>query len=144
MTKSNFQKVYELFEKFGIPHYTTPAIALNNEDFQFRLQLIMEETMELLDAHRKKDLVEFADAIGDLLYVTYGMAVMTGIDIDAVFEEIHSSNMKKVRALTTNNKRGSKIDIVKPLGWAPPDIRSVLRGLSKREGDAEQAKREEN
>lgn len=124
--KTNFRKVKEFMNHFALPVGAKPGI-IDPKEFQFRLQLIMEETNELLDAHRKKNLGDFADAIGDLLYVTYGMALVAGIDIDAVFEAIHAANMKKQRARGTNSKRGSKTDVVKPFGWQPPDVAKVVR-----------------
>lgn len=123
---TNFQKVKDFMDHFSLPRGEKPRI-VDSKEFQFRLQLIMEETMELLDAHRKKNLGDFADALGDLLYVTYGLAVVAGIDIDRVMEAIHAANMKKERARGTNNKRGSKTDVVKPHGWMPPDIAAVVR-----------------
>jgi predicted HAD superfamily Cof-like phosphohydrolase len=126
LAKSNYDKVRAFAKKYNIPRNDKPRIP-ETKEFQFRLQLIMEETVELLDAHRKKNLGDYADAIGDLLYVTYGLASLSGIDIDGVFDVIHEANMKKVRARGTNNKRGSKTDVIKPPGWMPPDIAEFIR-----------------
>ena len=61
-----------------------------------RLALIKEELGELKEAMLENDIVETADAIADILYVVYGAAVAFGIDIDEVFQEVHSSNMSKL------------------------------------------------
>lgn len=122
---SNFRKVLEFSQKYELPRSKKPTI-INPKEFLFRLQFIQEETLEMTDAYRKKNIPEFADAIGDLLYVTYGLAVLSGIDADAVFDAIHEANMKKVRAKDAKNKRGHKNDVIKPAGWTPPDIAKVV------------------
>lgn len=129
---TNFEKVGEFHEKFGLEHFVAfgePPRLIPHDEFMFRLNLIMEETLELLLAHRVGDLEKFADALGDLLYVTYGLGHLSKISLDRVVEVIHEANMKKVRAQSDDDplgKRGSKLDVVKPPGWEPPDIRKVL------------------
>jgi len=71
---------------------TVPSLA----DKQCRVRLIAEELQELSDAFTHSDVVEIADALGDLLYVVLGTAVCCGIDIGPVFAEIHRSNMSKL------------------------------------------------
>lgn len=89
-----------------------------------RASLIAEELAEFCAAWAKGDMVEIADAIGDLLYVVHGAAVNAGIPaaaMQAVFEEIQASNMTKTPG---SGKRGGD----KPRGedYRPPDIRGVL------------------
>ena len=130
---SNFEKVQAFMRKFkivdewkrdGEPHL------LDDKSFLFRYHLIAEETHELLKAHRKGDIVEMADALADLLYVVYGMADLSAIPIDAVFAEVHRANMTKVRSRGDDDplgKRNSKLDVVKPAGFKPPDVAKVLK-----------------
>ena len=63
---------------------------------KLRLDLIKEEFDELKDAIDKKDLLEVADALTDILYVTYGAGHAFGIDLDKCFEEVQNSNMSKL------------------------------------------------
>ena len=63
---------------------------------ELRVDLINEELLELKEAMQKKDLVEVADALTDLLYVTYGAGHAFGINLDKCFEEVQNSNMSKL------------------------------------------------
>jgi predicted HAD superfamily Cof-like phosphohydrolase len=132
---TNFERVGEFMQMLGLP--IGPPAALPTDDlFHFRLELIQEETLELVRAYRKSDLVEFADAIGDLLYVVYGLGHASGLPMDEVFAEIHRANMDKKRSDGTG-KRFSKVDAEKPDGWQPPDLKKVIYGpweLSYEEG----------
>ena len=95
--KTNFQKVKDFMETFGqevktSPEYPTVDVAA------LRFDLIKEEVDELFDALSKKDFVEVADALTDILYVTYGAGHAFGIDLDACFDEVQRSNMSKLGA----------------------------------------------
>ena len=68
---------------------------------KLRLDLIKEELNELTEAMKNRDLLEVADALTDILYVTYGAGHAFGIDLDKCFEEVQNSNMSK---LDTNGK----------------------------------------
>lgn len=127
---TNFDKVGEFHRKFGLASadQTLPTL-VDAETFLFRYQFIMEEAQEILKAYRDGDIVELADGIADLLYVTYGLAHMCGIPADAVFAEVQRSNMMKERATGSDDHRGkrnSALDVVKPVGWKPPNIREVI------------------
>ena len=63
---------------------------------QLRLDLIKEELSELEEAIQKKNIVEVADALTDILYVTYGAGHAFGIDLDKCFDEVQKSNMSKL------------------------------------------------
>ena len=67
----------------------------NNKITSLRLDLIKEELKELEEAINKKDIKEVADALTDILYVTYGAGHAFGIDLDKCFEEVQNSNMSK-------------------------------------------------
>jgi predicted HAD superfamily Cof-like phosphohydrolase len=95
---SNFAKIVEFHKQFGLPHYETSQIeSLQNEKLlKFRTDLIEEEFGELKEAINQKDFVEIADALGDILYVTYGFCSSLGINADQIYNLIHESNMSKL------------------------------------------------
>mgnify|MGYP001188532953 FL=1 len=70
--------------------------ALMDEMNKLRLDLIEEELKELTEAMKNKDLLEVADALTDILYVTYGAGHAFGIDLDKCFDEVQNSNMSKL------------------------------------------------
>lgn len=130
--KTPFQKVRDFFKLFGLPHRhesilncSSPHL-LDDETWMFRQQHMLEEITEMTQAHRDRDLPKFADALGDLMYLVCGTAHFANLDLDAVFEEIHRANMRKVRDVDGTGKRKSKIDVVKPPGWQPPNVEQVL------------------
>lgn len=128
MRKSPFELVGDFLRKFDLPTVNLdPPHLLDDETFMFRFQHMGEEMIEMMDAHRKKDLPAFADALGDLMYLVCGTAHFANFDLDDVFVEIHRANMSKERARDSNNKRGSKIDVIKPPGWQPPAIDTILQ-----------------
>ena len=92
---TNFQKVKTFMQTFGqevklIPSFSTEKIN------DLRYSLIQEELDELKQAIENKDLLEVADALTDILYVTYGAGHAFGIDLDKCFEEVQNSNMSKL------------------------------------------------
>ena len=92
---TNFDKVGIFMKTFGQEVKNQPALSsekINN----LRYDLIKEELAELKDAMEKKDLLEVADALTDILYVTYGAGHAFGIDLDKCFEEVQNSNMSKL------------------------------------------------
>ena len=92
---SNFNKVWQFMHTFG--QETPKRATLPKQDLaQLRVDLIAEELNELVDALAKDDMVEIADALTDILYVTYGAGVAFGIDLDTCFTEVHRSNMSKL------------------------------------------------
>lgn len=95
MVKTNEAKVREFHEAFGHPRPDTPAFPAS-ERISLRLGLIAEELTELSQALAARNLTEVADALGDILYVTYGMGIEFGIPMDAVFGTIQNSNMSKL------------------------------------------------
>jgi predicted HAD superfamily Cof-like phosphohydrolase len=86
--------VTEFHERFGIPSSQRPAWP-GDDINRVRVALIEEELAEFRNAGEARNLLEIADALGDLLHVVYGAAVTYGIDLEPVFEEIHRSNMSK-------------------------------------------------
>ena len=92
---SNFTRVMDFMNNFGQEVKYNPE--LPDEKVQkLRISLIEEELEELKEAMGKEDMVGVADALTDILYVTYGAGAAFGIDLDKCFEEVHSSNMSKL------------------------------------------------
>ena len=92
---TNFEKVRIFMKTFGQEVKDKPSFStekINN----LRVSLIEEELKELKDAIESKDLLEVADALTDILYVTYGAGHAFGINLDKCFNEVQSSNMSKL------------------------------------------------
>ena len=92
---SNFSKVGTFMKTFGQEVKTKPSFSSDKIN-QLRLDLIKEEIEELTEAMNNKDLLEVADALTDILYVTYGAGHAFGIDLDKCFDEVQNSNMSKL------------------------------------------------
>ena len=92
---TNFEKVGTFMKTFGQEVKQRPSFSSDKIN-ELRLNLIKEELNELIEAINKKDLVEVADALTDILYVTYGAGHAFGINLDACFEEVQNSNMSKL------------------------------------------------
>jgi len=92
---SNFKKVRKFMETFDQEVKTKPSFSTNKIN-SLRYDLIKEELEELKVAMEGKDLLEVADALTDILYVTYGAGHAFGIDLDKCFEEVQNSNMSKL------------------------------------------------
>ena len=92
---SNFSKVGIFMKTFGQEVKNKPSFSTEKIN-KLRLDLIKEELSELTDAMNNKDLLEVADALTDILYVTYGAGHAFGIDLDKCFDEVQNSNMSKL------------------------------------------------
>ena len=92
---SNFRKVGTFMKTFGQEVKTKPSFSSDKIN-KLRIDLIKEELEELTDAMNNKDLLEVADALTDILYVTYGAGHAFGIDLDKCFDEVQNSNMSKL------------------------------------------------
>ena len=92
---TNFQKVKKFMETFGQEVKSRPSFSTEKIN-QLRYNLIKEELEEFKQAIANKDLLEVADALTDILYVTYGAGHAFGIDLDKCFEEVQNSNMSKL------------------------------------------------
>ena len=92
---SNFQSVKKFMETFG-QEIKNKAEFPNEKIVKLRYELIKEELEELKQAINDKDIKEVADALTDILYVTYGAGTAFGIDLDECFDEVHRSNMSKL------------------------------------------------
>ena len=92
---TNFDKVGTFMKTFGQEVKTKPSFSTDKIN-KLRLDLIKEELSELTEAMNNKDLFEVADALTDILYVTYGAGHAFGINLDKCFEEVQNSNMSKL------------------------------------------------
>ena len=92
---SNFNKVGIFMKTFGQEVKIKPSFSTDKIN-KLRIDLIKEELEELTEAMNNKDLLEVADALTDILYVTYGAGHAFGIDLDKCFDEVQNSNMSKL------------------------------------------------
>ena len=92
---SNFNKVGTFMKTFGQEVKTKPSLSTDKIN-KLRIDLIKEELDELQEAMKNNDLLEVADALTDILYVTYGAGHAFGIDLDKCFDEVQNSNMSKL------------------------------------------------
>ena len=92
---TNFEKVKKFMETFGQEVKSKSSLSSDKIN-SLRLSLIQEELDELNKAIQEKDIVEVADALTDILYVTYGAGHAFGINLDQCFNEVQNSNMSKL------------------------------------------------
>ena len=92
---TNFESVKKFMQTFG-QEVRTKASFPNDKITKLRIDLIREELSELEEAIEKKDIKEVADALTDILYVTYGAGHAFGINLDKCFKEVQNSNMSKL------------------------------------------------
>tara|TARA_B110000914_G_C15249886_1_gene348085 strand:- start:118 stop:618 length:501 start_codon:yes stop_codon:yes gene_type:complete len=96
---TNFQKVKEFNEIFGVPTPEIPEknVVTNNPALtKLRQALIEEECKEFVEAVTDNNFTEMIDALADILYVVYGAGAAFGVDLDKAFDIVHNSNMSKV------------------------------------------------
>ena len=121
---SNFNKVKTFMETFGQEVKKKPSFS-GDKINKLRIDLIQEEIDELNQAITNKDLLEVADALTDILYVTYGAGHAFGIDLDKCFEEVQNSNMSKL------DKNGKPIynetgKVMKGPNYFKPDLKKFV------------------
>ena len=121
---SNFSKVGIFMKTFGQEVKDKPSFSTDKIN-RLRLDLIKEELNELSEAMKNKDLLEVADALTDILYVTYGAGHAFGINLDKCFEEVQNSNMSKL------DKNGKPIynengKVMKGPNYFKPDLSKFI------------------
>jgi predicted HAD superfamily Cof-like phosphohydrolase len=125
--KDTITAVEEFHNAFGISNSYVPTIELSESDLLLRYKLMREENEEYLEAARRGDLVEVADALGDMLYILCGTILKHGLQdkMAAVFQEIQRSNMSKLDA---NGKPIYREDgkVLKSEMYFKPDIQAIL------------------
>ena len=122
---SNFNKVQIFMETFGQEVKNKPSFSTEKIN-DLRYELIREELDEFKEALKNKDILEVADALTDILYVTYGAGHAFGIDLDKCFEEVQQSNMSKL------NENGKPIynesgKIMKGPSYFKPDLTRFIK-----------------
>ena len=122
---TNFNKVGIFMKTFGQDVKKKPSFSTDNIN-QLRISLIQEELDELKEAMDNKDLIEVADALTDLLYVTYGAGHAFGIDLDKCFNEVQNSNMSKLGedGKPIYNEKGK---VLKGPNYFKPDLKKFLK-----------------
>jgi predicted HAD superfamily Cof-like phosphohydrolase len=124
--KDNIDKVAAFHEAFRIGNNPSPVL-LDEKEFMLRYELIREENEEYLEACKKGDLVEIADALGDILYIAFGSVLRHGLQdkMQDIFDEIQRSNMSK---LDENGKPVYREDgkVMKGANYFRPDIASII------------------
>jgi predicted HAD superfamily Cof-like phosphohydrolase len=121
---TNFEKVKNFMETFGQDVKNKPSFS-TNKIHKLRYDLIKEELDEFKVALDSKDILEVADALTDILYVTYGAGHAFGIDLDKCFQEVQNSNMSKL------NENGKPIynedgKVMKGPKYFKPDLKKII------------------
>ncbi len=121
---TNFEKVGTFMKTFGQEVKLSSSFSTDKIN-ELRVSLIKEELGELIEAINKKDLVEVADALTDILYVTYGAGHAFGINLDKCFDEVQNSNMSK---LDNNGKPiyNEKGKVMKGPNYFKPDLSKFI------------------
>ena len=121
---SNFNKVGTFMKTFGQEVKTKPSFSSDKIN-KLRIDLIKEELEELTEAMNNKDLLEVADALTDILYVTYGAGHAFGINLDKCFSEVQNSNMSKLdkNQKPIFNEMGK---VMKGPDYFKPNIKKVI------------------
>jgi len=127
--KRKLNAVEHFHISFGLGVGTEPKADIDPAKIELRFRLMEEENREYLQAAREQDLVEVADALGDMLYILCGTILEHGLQhkIEAVFEEIQRSNMSKLGA---DGKPVYRADgkVLKGPDYFKPDIKRILEG----------------
>ena len=121
---SNFNKVKTFMNTYG-QEVKERATFPENKIVQLRIDLIEEELNELKEAVKNNDIVEVADALTDILYVTYWAGHSFGVDLDKCFDEVQRSNMSKlgVDGKPIYNESGK---VMKGPDYFAPDLKKII------------------
>lgn len=119
--------VKDFHEKFGLAYNDSPRF-LPKELSDLSIHCLKEEVKEYEDAVNEGDLEGQFDALIDLVYFALGRAYLHGFPFTLGWERVHGKNMEKRRAAkSSEGKRGSMLDVVKPEGWTPPVLTDLVR-----------------
>ena len=121
---TNFEKVIQFMNTFGQEVKSKPDWP-DVTTKHLRVDLIEEELEELKEAIVEDDLVAVADALTDILYVTYGAGAAFGINLDVCFQEVHSSNMTKVGS-DGNPVYREDGKVMKGPNYREPDLKTII------------------
>ena len=122
---NNFEKVKKFMQIFGQEVKTQPTFP-SEKIMNLRYDLIKEELSELKAAIEANDLIEVADALTDILYVTYGAGHAFGINLDSCFDEVQNSNMSKLgnNGKPIYNESGK---VMKGPNYFKPNISKIIK-----------------
>lgn len=134
---NNFEDVGVFHLKFGLPYILddvrSPGVGpqeISDELMEYRTKFMQEELDEFVEASETMDHAKMADALIDLVYVAMGTAHMFGYPWQSLWDEVQRANMAKQRATSAEQStRGTTFDVVKPEGWTPPRVESILRSV---------------
>ena len=125
--KNQIKKVEEFHRTYKLGISNKPIAKLENNNHELRYELMKEENEEYLEATKTNNLIEVADALGDMLYILCGTMIEHGMQdiMEEVFDEIHRSNMSKL------DENGNPIyredgKVVKGLNYFKPDIEKIF------------------
>lgn len=125
--QEKIKSVATFHKAFGLNVSDSPTIDLKKEIIELRFKLMAEENEEYLEAAKNGDLIEVADALGDMLYILCGTIIEHGLQhkIEAVFNEIHRSNMSKL------DEKGKPIyredgKVMKGANYFKPNIEQII------------------
>lgn len=104
---------------------------LNEQQFEMYKNLIEEEFNELVTAETNKDPVEQLDALIDILVVTIGAIHSMGADAEGAWKEVMRTNFAKIDSETGKVRKREDGKVLKPLGWAPPELAQFITKESK-------------
>ncbi|MCD8453147.1 nucleoside triphosphate pyrophosphohydrolase family protein [Tenacibaculum finnmarkense genomovar ulcerans] len=125
--KDKIKAVQKFHEAFKVNIQNKPTVAITEDRKNLRFELMKEENQEYFEAAKNNDLVEVADALGDMLYILCGTIIEHGMQdkIEAVFNEIQRSNMSK---LDENGKPIYREDgkVLKGSNYFKPNIKAIL------------------
>ncbi|CAI8164356.1 MAG: Uncharacterised protein [Cryomorphaceae bacterium] len=127
--KKQLNHVEKFHDTFGIPNEYAPKATISNDLIDLRFKLMAEENDEYLEAAKNGDMVEVADALGDMMYILCGTILSHGMQhkIEEVFEEIQRSNMSK---LGEDGKPIYREDgkVLKGPNYFKPNIAKIIEG----------------
>ena len=125
--KKNIDAVKAFHSAFKIGYRETPKADLGIDKNELRFNLMKEENEEYLEAAKNNDLIEVADALGDMLYILCGTIIEHGLQhkIEAVFDEIQKSNMSKL-GIDGNPIYREDGKVLKGPNYFKPDIDKIL------------------
>lgn len=123
----------EFDEKFRLPMRTTPGLPTAKQ-VNYDYICFLEEAKEMVEAFEQYDLPAYYDALIDLQYFLTGAFTRANLPIEPGFIEVHRANMDKERAdiYGLNSKRGSSLDVIKPVGWQPPNMLRVVNEIQEK------------
>lgn len=122
---SNFNKVKAFMNTYG-QDIKEKASFPEDSIVQLRVDLIEEELNELKEAIKNNDIVEVADALTDILYVTYGAGHSFGVNLDKCFDEVQRSNMSKLGE-DGNPIYNNSGKVMKGPNYSPPDLKKIIK-----------------